>query len=53
MINERKCDVVILGCTELSLAQEREPIDGMPIVDGQIVLVERTLEKAMNLQKGN
>ena len=52
MINERKCDVVILGCTELSLAQEREPVDGMPIVDGQIVLVERTLEKAMKLQKG-
>lgn len=51
MINERHCDVVILGCTELSLAQEREPIEGMPIIDGQIVLVERTLEKAMKLQK--
>ncbi|MGX5377189.1 aspartate/glutamate racemase family protein [Ligilactobacillus sp. LYQ135] len=51
MLNEMNADVVILGCTELSLAQEREPIDDMPIIDGQIVLVERTLEKALKLQK--
>lgn len=51
MINERHCDVVILGCTELSLAQEREPVEGLPIIDGQIVLVERSLEKAIKLQK--
>ncbi|HIX02241.1 MAG TPA: amino acid racemase [Candidatus Ligilactobacillus excrementigallinarum] len=52
MINEFECDVVILGCTELSLAQEREPIEAMPIIDGQIVLVEKTLEKALKMQKG-
>lgn len=51
MINELQCDVVILGCTELSLAQEREPVEGLPIIDGQIVLVERSLEKAIELQK--
>lgn len=51
MVNELNCDVVILGCTELSLAQEREPIDNLPIIDGQIVLVEKTLEKALKMQK--
>lgn len=51
MLNEFDCDVVVLGCTELSLAQEREPIDGVPLVDAQVVLVERTIEKALKLQK--
>lgn len=50
MINEEKCDVVILGCTELSLAQERCPIEGFPIIDGQSVLVDKTLECALEFR---
>lgn len=42
MIDKYQCDVVILGCTELSLAQERCPL-AYPLIDSQAVLVERTL----------
>ena len=42
---------VILGCTELSLAQEREPITDLPIIDSQSVLVDKTLELALKTQK--
>lgn len=51
MIEEQNADVVILGCTELSLAQEREPETKLPIVDGQSVLVDRTLELALKLRE--
>lgn len=47
MIDEQHADVVILGCTELSLAQEREPETTLPTVDSQSVLVDRTLELAL------
>ena len=52
MVEERNCDVVILGCTELSLAQERKPITDLPIVDGQSILVDKTLELGLKMQKG-
>ncbi|QEA30759.1 aspartate/glutamate racemase family protein [Secundilactobacillus malefermentans] len=51
MFEEQNCDVVILGCTELSLAQEREPIEKIDIIDAQSVLVDRTLELALKDQK--
>lgn len=50
MIQEQKADVVILGCTELSLAQEREPETTYPVADSQSILVDRTLEKALALK---
>ena len=52
MVEGRNCDVVILGCTELSLAQERKPITDLPIVDGQSILVDKTLELGLKMQKG-
>lgn len=51
MVDEQHADLVILGCTELSLAQEREPEMDIPIVDGQSVLVDRTLEMALKLRE--
>lgn len=48
MINEMKCDVVILGCTELSLAQERASDHNYPLVDAQSVLVDRTIDMALH-----
>ena len=48
MLEEFSCDVVILGCTELSLAKEVCPLD-LPIVDSQETLVKRTLEWAKKL----
>jgi len=47
MMTEQHADLVILGCTELSLAQEREPETVIPTIDGQSVLVDRTLELAL------
>lgn len=52
MVTEQHADLVILGCTELSLAQEREPETEIPTIDGQSVLVDRTLEMALKEQKG-
>ena len=51
IVKDEKCDAVILGCTELSLAQEREPITDLPIIDSQSVLVDKTLELALKTQK--
>lgn len=51
MIDEQGADIVILGCTELSLAQEREPETQIPLVDGQSVLVDRTLELALKMRE--
>lgn len=51
MMEEQHADVVILGCTELSLAQEREPETDIPVVDSQSVLVDRTIELALKLRE--
>ncbi|GEO73906.1 aspartate racemase [Levilactobacillus namurensis DSM 19117] len=51
MIEDQRADVVILGCTELSLAQEREPETKYPVADSQSVLVDRTLELATKLRQ--
>ncbi len=61
MIEELNCDVLLLGCTELSVLNEAFPhalqtIDAAShraatrIVDAQEVLVRRTVEKAKSLQ---
>lgn len=50
MHDEQGADLVILGCTELSLAQEREPETQISLVDSQSVLVDRTLEMALALR---
>lgn len=51
MFDQFDCDVVILGCTELSLAQEMVPITDLPIIDSQSVLVDQTLKIALKQQK--
>jgi aspartate racemase len=43
------CDVVILGCTELSVLAEAFPLPELPIVDAQQVLVEETVARAKTL----
>lgn len=43
-------EVVILGCTELSLANYRNPSVNLPIVDSQSILVDRTIQIAEQLQ---
>ncbi|AEV95428.1 aspartate/glutamate racemase family protein [Pediococcus claussenii] len=46
MIEERGAEVVILGCTELSYAQEIAPDHDFPIADSQSVLVDKSIELA-------
>ncbi|HIW89894.1 MAG TPA: amino acid racemase [Candidatus Ligilactobacillus excrementipullorum] len=50
MFEERGCDTVVLGCTELSLAQAREPYVKHPVTDAQSILVDRTLELAQKFR---
>ena len=44
MVNERGCDVVILGCTELSVAEERAGSEGFNVLDAQTVLAEHCID---------
>ena len=53
MIEEQHCDVVILGCTELSYAEEMNPEIKYPVADSQSIIVDRSLEKALELRKQN
>ncbi len=50
MVKEEGADVVILGCTELSYAQEMNPEAVFPVVDSQSTIVDRSLEKGMQLE---
>lgn len=50
MVEEMGADVVILGCTELSYAQEMNPETEFPVADSQSIIVDRSLEKGMELE---
>ncbi len=47
MVNDYGCDMVVLGCTELSVAQERAGDPSYPVIDAQTVLAQRTIEMAV------
>lgn len=47
MYNEMQCDVIILGCTELSVAQERTHQKKYPVIDAQSVLVDCSIDLAL------
>lgn len=47
MIEVEKCDVALLGCTELSLMQEATKNDHFPVVDAQSELVDETIRLAL------
>lgn len=51
MKNELKCDVIILGCTELSVAQERAGDHDYPVIDAQSVLVDCSIDLAIKNRK--
>lgn len=52
MFAEKGCDTVVLGCTELSLAQDREPYTKAPVIDAQSILVDKTIELAQKACAG-
>ncbi len=45
------CKQIILGCTELSLMEASFGQHDYPVIDAQSVLVDRTIERALALQK--
>lgn len=52
MVDGFHCDIVVLGCTELSVAQQRADDHSYPVIDAQTVLADRSIELAMkNRQK--
>jgi len=56
MHDEFKCDVIVLGCTELSYAQEKAPDHPYNIIDAQSIIADKTIEletKMRNNEKIN
>lgn len=51
MIKEEGADIVILGCTELSYAEEMNPETQYPVADSQSIIVDRSLEKGLALRQ--
>lgn len=48
---KNNCDVIVMGCTELSVALEQLDIDDPMVVDSLTVLAKLTIEKAGKLLK--
>lgn len=44
MHDKYECNVIVLGCTELSLAQEKAPNHPYNVIDAQSVLVDKSIE---------
>ncbi|MCQ2569571.1 MAG: amino acid racemase [Limosilactobacillus sp.] len=51
MSEELNCDIVILGCTELSYAEEMDPETTYPVADSQSLVVNKTIELAQQLRQ--
>lgn len=47
----RRCDTLMLGCTELSVLNEAFPLPQLPIIDAQAVLVEDTVSRAKAIRR--
>jgi aspartate racemase len=47
MFNELNCEVVILGCTELSLMEDLANYSNENVIDPQNVLAENTVKLAL------
>ncbi|MGX7059166.1 amino acid racemase [Vagococcus humatus] len=52
MLVTEACDVAILGCTELSLMEEKSAPHDFQVVDAQSELIDLTLKLATSSQKG-
>lgn len=52
MHDKYDCNVVLLGCTELSLAQEQAPDHPYKVIDPQSIMADVSIEIAQNIRKG-
>lgn len=46
------CDVIVLGCTELSFAQEKAPDHPYQVIDGQGIIVDKSIELGQKIRNG-
>jgi len=46
------CDVIVLGCTELSYAQEKAPDHPYQVIDGQGIIVDKSIEYSEKIRRG-
>jgi len=46
------CNVILLGCTELSLAQEKAPDHPYHVIDPQSILADVSIELALKIRNG-
>lgn len=51
MFNELNCDVIVLGCTELSMMEDAENQMNEHVIDPQNVLAEETVALALQNRK--
>ena len=52
MHEEYGCEVILLGCTELSLAQEQAPDHPYHVLDPQSILADVSIELALQIRNG-
>lgn len=52
MSNKFDCDVIVLGCTELSYAQEKASEHQYNVIDAQSIIVDKSLEFTEMIRKG-
>ena len=52
MHDEYGCNVILLGCTELSLAQEKAPDHPYNVIDPQSILADVSIELALKIRNG-
>lgn len=52
MHDDYGCAVTLLGCTELSLAQEKAPDHPYNVIDPQAILADVSIELALKIRKG-
>jgi len=46
------CDVIVLGCTELSFAQEKASDHPYQVIDGQGIIVDKSIEFSEKIRRG-
>lgn len=52
MHDEYGCNVILLGCTELSLAQEKAPDHPYNIIDPQLIIADVAIELELKIRAG-
>lgn len=52
MHDDYGCNVILLGCTELSLAQEKAPDHPYNVIDPQSIIADVSIELALKIREG-